>query len=149
MDKITTILLIVGVFLIVIWLSMSNIVNLNSNSFNINQNSHVNDNLNAVSNGNNASIKILSSNSLTKNEKVIVQLSDSNNQPLLNKNIHCRFLNSSSSIGNSYVATTNENGIAEFNLDYLNRGFYAMELEYKNYDNNIGGCIIKENIEIK
>ena len=42
-----------------------------------------------------------------------------------------------------------ENGIAEFSLDYLNYGFYGIELEYKSYDDNIGGSIIQDNIEIK
>ena len=102
MDKITKILLIIAVILIIIWASMTFIVNSNFDFSSFNQNNQVNDNLNGFSNGNNATIKILSSKSLTKNEKVIVQLFDNKNQPMANKYVSCRFFNSSS-IGNSFT----------------------------------------------
>lgn len=146
MDKITKILLIVAVILIIIWGSMTFISNSHFDLSNSNQNTKINDN--SIPNGHNATIKILSEKTLTKNEKVMVQLFDNNNQPMANKYVSCRFFNSSS-VGNSYTASTNENGIAEFSLDYLNYGFYGIELEYKSYDDNIGGSIIQDNIEIK
>lgn len=146
MDKITKILLIVAVILIIIWGSMTFISNSHFDLSNFNQNTKINDN--SIPNGHNATIKILSEKTLTKNEKVMVQLFDNNNQPMANKYVSCRFFNSSS-VGNSYTASTNENGIAEFSLDYLNYGFYGIELEYKSYDDNIGGSIIQDNIEIK
>ena len=144
MDKITKILLIVAVILIVIWGAIT-FINFNFSSFN--QNNPENNNLNNF-NGHNATIKILSGNTLTRNEKIMVQLFDNNNQPMANKYVSCRFFNSSSS-GNSYTAYTNDNGIAEFSLDYLSPGFYGIEIEYKSYDDNLGSCIIQDNIEIK
>lgn len=148
MDKITKILLIVAVILIIIWVSMTFIVNSNFDFSSFNQNNKVNDNLNGFSNGNNATIKILSSKSLTKNENVIVQLFDNKNQPMANKYVSCRFFNSSS-IGNSFTTHTDEKGIAEFNLNNVNPGFWGIEIEYKSYDDKIGSCIIQDNIEIK
>lgn len=148
MDKLTKILLIVVVILIIIWASMTFIVNFNFDFSTFNQNNQVNDDLNGVTNGNNATIKILSGKSLTKNEKVIVQLFDNKNQPMANKYISCRFFNGSS-IGNSFTTRTDENGIAEFSLNNVDSGFWGIEIEYKSYDGKIGSRIIQDNIEIK
>lgn len=148
MDNITKILLIVAAIFIIIWASMTLIVNSNFNFSNINQNNQENNNLAEFSNGHNATIKILSDKTLTKHDKVTVQLLDNKNQPMANKYVSCRFFNSSSS-GNSYTTHTNDKGIAEFNLDYVSPGFWGIEIGYKSYDSNIDGCIIKDKIEVK
>ena len=152
MDKITQILLIVVIILVVIWFSMSNILNLNLN-LNLNYDSSIpsfnNENNNLSISDNNATIKLFGGTVLSKNEKLMVQLIDSNNQPIANKPISCRFFNSSSSYGNSYQSVTDENGFAYFSLDYVNPGFYGIEVEYKSYDDKIGSCIVKGNIEVR
>ena len=142
MDKITTILLVLVVFLIIVWFSTFNMFNDSSVlSFN-------NENKDLSLSNNNATIKLLGGTTLSKNEELRVQLVDSNNQPIVNKPVSCRFYNDSS-YGNTYQSFTDANGFASFNLDYVNHGFYNIELEYKSYDDNVGSCIIQSSIEVR
>lgn len=148
MDKITTVLIIVAAILIVLFLLVMTGFNLNLHSSDLNSNDQSNNNYDLLSGSNNASIKILSDKKLNKNSNIVVQLFDNKNQPMSDCRVSCTFYDDTSTYGNSYMATTDRKGIAEFSTGYLNQGTYRISVEYKSYDNDVGGCIIEDTIEI-